>query len=558
MSSKPLPRKQRVLNRGFLYTRTGDDVSDLSVNLIDIDSSILYYFENIIQPSVEDNGENVKVPIMYASPERWKSIQRDGFLRDKKRQIITPVVVYKRTSVERDETVPQDKLDANNPNLFYSFEKKYSRSHRYDNFGLQQGLLPQKEYYNVMFPDYVNITYEFIIWTTYMEQMNKIVEKVIYSDGAYWGDPEKLRFRSRVESFSDVTEVSDAERLVRTNFTVSLRGYLLPKGNFDHRSTTQKYLTPKKVIIGEEVDTAVTKNVDKAGQFLEDLPSATTQLPSTPTGDVSVSVTNGIIFIGGTGVTLSADGVLFDGSTPITQTVSIGQSVATTDNVVFNQVSASSLVLGGTTFDSDSITGNINITGSVTLGNTTINGNAVIEGSITAQEFKTEFVSASILFSSGSTIFGDTIDDTHNFTGSLLISGSSFSLNNTSFDGISNDTTLGDSSQTQVVTEHAVKSYVDTEVSDTNTYFRKQFVKTSTTITTATASFSAATASAPTSLTATGENDFVFFVNGQYMEHDALEIEQSGSVFLLKVDNDSIGYDLESDDEILAIGKFDS
>jgi hypothetical protein len=42
------------------------------------------------------------------------------------------------------------------------------------------------------------------------------------------------------------------------------------------------------------------------------------------------------------------------------------------------------------------------------------------------------------------------------------------------------------------------------------------------------------------------------------MEHDALEIEQSGSVFLLKVDNDSIGYDLESDDEILAIGKFDS
>ena len=81
---------------------------------------------------------------------------------------------------------------------------------------------------------------------------------------------------------------------------------------------------------------------------------------------------------------------------------------------------------------------------------------------------------------------------------------------------------------------------------------------TTTTITTATASFTAVTASAPTSLTATGENDFVFFVNGQYMEHDALQVEQSGSVFLLKVDNDSIGYDLESDDEILAIGKFDS
>ena len=340
---------------------------------------------------------------------------------------------------------------------------------------------------------------------------------------------------------------------------MSLKGYLLPKGNFDHRSTTQKFLTPKKVIIGSEVDGTVTNNVGRAGQFREDLASSTTQLPSTPVSDVDVTVTNGIIFIGGTGITLSQDGVLFDGSTAVTQTLSIGQSVATTDNVTFNQVSASSLVLGDTTFDSNSITGNINITGSVTTtGNFNVNGDAVIEGTITAQEFHTEFVSSSILFASGSTQLGDTIDDTHNFTGSLFVSASSFEINNTSFAGISNDTSLTDSSQTEVVTEHAVKSYVDSEVSDTNSYFRKQFVKTSSTITTATASFTAVTASAPTSLTATGENDFVFFVNGQYMEHDALQVEQSGSVFLLKVDNDSIGYDLESDDEILAIGKFDS
>ena len=557
--SKPLPRKQRVLNRGYLYSRTADDVGELSVNLIDIDSAIMYYFDNVIQPSVEDNGENVKVPIMYASPERWKAIQRDGFMRDKKRQIITPVIAYKRTSVEKDETVPQDKLDANNPNLFYPLEKKYTRSHRYDNFQIQQGLLPQKEYYNVMFPDYVNLTYEFIVWTTYMEHMNNIVEKVVYSDGAYWGNPEKLRFRSKVESFSDVTEVSDVERLVRTNFTVTMRGYLLPEGNFDHRSTTQKFLTPKKVIIGSEVDTAITKNVGKAGQFLEDLPSAQTQLPSTPTGDVAVTVTNGLIFIGGTGVTISQDGVLFDGSSPMTQTISIGQTVATTDNVTFNQVSASSLVFDDVTYNGDSITGDLNITGSVTTtGDFTINGDATIDGIITAQEYHTEFVSASIMFASGSTQFGDTIDDNHNFTGSLFVSASSFEINNTSFAGISNDTSLTDSSQTEVVTEHAIKSYVDSEVEDTNVYFRKQFVKTSATITTSTASFTATTASAPTSLTATGENDFIFFVNGQYMEHDALQVEQSGSVFLLKVDNDSIGYDLESDDEILAIGKFDS
>ena len=65
---------------------------------------------------------------------------------------------------------------------------------------------------------------------------------------------------------------------------------------------------------------------------------------------------------------------------------------------------------------------NLRVTGSVTnTGNLTVNGNATIKGTLTAQEIKTEFVSASILFSSGSTIFGDSSDDTHQFTGSILI-----------------------------------------------------------------------------------------------------------------------------------------
>ena len=42
------------------------------------------------------------------------------------------------------------------------------------------------------------------------------------------------------------------------------------------------------------------------------------------------------------------------------------------------------------------------------------------------------------------------------------------------------------------------------------------------------------------------------------MEHDTLQIEQSGSQFLLKVNSNSIGYSLESDDEIIGVGKFNS
>jgi len=559
-TSKPLSRKQRVVNRGYLYSRSNDSIKNPSVTLMDVDSAILFYFENVIKPSVEDNSENVKVPLMYASPERWKSIQRDGFMRDKKRQIITPVIIYRRTSLEKDESLPQDKLDANNPNVFYTFEKKFTQANRYDNFSVQIGKQPQREYHNVTMPDYVTLTYDFIIWTSYIEQMNKIVERIVYSDGAYWGDPDKMRFRTSVDTFADATEVSDAERLVRTNFTVTMRGYLLPEGNFDHRSTTQKFLSPKKVIFSSETDSIINKVVGKSGQFLDGLSDETTSAGTGTAPDtLGVATTLPLSFNQGTGVTLSLDGVEFNGSSRVDQTISIGQAVETTSDVTFNQVSASSVVFNDITYDSGSITGDLNVTGSVsTTGNLIVDGTATIGGILTAQEFHTEFVSASIMYSSGSTQFGDTLDDTHNFTGSLDITGS-FEMNSYSVTEISNDTTLADSSATALVTERATKTYIDNETDTQQAYLRKQFVKTTASISVpATASFTAVTASAPSTLTATSENDFIFFINGQYMEHDAITIQQAGSSLLLKVNNTSIGYDLESDDEILAIGKFNS
>ena len=561
--TKPLPRKQRVLNRGYLYSRSSDDnVKNPSVTLMDMDSAIVSYFDMVIKPSVEDNGENVKVPIMYASPERWKAIQRDGFMRDKNRQIITPVIVYRRTSIEKDDTVPQDKLDANNPHMFYTFEKKFSSENKYDNLTTQIGLLPQREYYNVSFPDYVTLTYDFMIWTAYIEQMNKIVERITYSDGAYWGDPDKMRFRTNIDSFTDATEVADAERLVRTNFSVTLKGYLLPEGNFDHRSTTQKFITPKKVIFGTETDSAIENNVGRSGQFLEGLQDTiTSQGAGASAESIGITLTYPLVFNQGTGVTLSSDGTEYDGGSRLEQQISIGQDVATTADVTFAQVSASSLTLtGGTVYEGSTVTGDINITGSlVSTGDMTVNGNMTVEGTLTAQEFHTENISSSIVFSSGSTQFGDTLDDNHTFTGSLLVTGS-YSLNGSSaMTEISNDTTLADANATSLVTENAVKTYVDNQTDDQQTYLRKQYFKTTASITVpATASFTAVTASAPSDLTSTSKHDFVFFINGQYMEHDAIDIQQNGSSLLLKVNNDSIGYDLETDDEILAIGKFNS
>ena len=75
-------------------------------------------------------------------------------------------------------------------------------------------------------------------------------------------------------------------------------------------------------------------------------------------------------------------------------------------------------------FGTHSLSGSYNLTGSQFIsGNLHINGTASIDVLVASYE------SSSIIFTSGSTKFGDDTSDTHEFTGSVLISGSAFSTN---------------------------------------------------------------------------------------------------------------------------------
>tara|TARA_R110002073_G_scaffold88534_2_gene210102 strand:- start:13 stop:1569 length:1557 start_codon:yes stop_codon:yes gene_type:complete len=514
---KPIPRSARKeINRGTLRSRSKDEVKNLSIGLMDIDGAIMYYFNNVLKPVVQENDETVKVPIMYSNPERWSTIQKNGYLVDNKKQLVTPLIVFKRTSIEKDDTMSVDKLDPKDPKLFYTFQKKYSKENRYDNFAVQQGLNKTKELYTVAVPDYVSLTYEFIVWTSYTEQMNKIIEKIIFSEGAYWGEDGKFKFRTSIDSYTDASEFTvNSERIIKTNFTVTLKGYLIPE-EFNNVVTTQKHLTPKRILIGDDVSVNLTDLVGSKGT------SDVRISVSKASGDSSAALENPFTIASGTGVSIAGAGQ-FDGTASQTFTFNIGQDVGTSSTVQFSNVSASSaLHIGATSFEISQRTD----------GKAQVNTDWVVLGDIIAENF---IVSSSTThmttsFSEGNTAFGDTIDDTHTFSGSVNITGS-LTLNGSEI----------------------------AAASDSDLYLRKQYVKKAASISIpSTASFTAITASAPTGITDTTEDDFVFFINGQYMEHDALTIQQAGSSLLLKVNTDSIGYDLEADDEIIASGKFNS
>ena len=266
---------------------------------------------------------------------------------------------------------------------------------------------------------------------------------------------------------------------------------------------------------------------------------------------------------GSTGFLVSNTDVI-DGLTKQSVALSIGQAVETTSDVVFNDIDQPTSVIIGTPAQ-NIVLSYASISGSITQihGDSFVVSESLsalsdmnVNGNITARKLEATLTGSQTLYDSGSSKFGDTVNDIHEVTGSMLMSGS-FVVNNYSVNEISTDTTGADESTTALIVEDAAKELFS-GVSSQNDFIRKKYAHTGSVQSGATASFTAVTASAPTGLVATTEDDFMFFNNGMIIEYDALTIEQSGSKFLLKVNPTALGYGLDSNDEIVAWGKFNA
>ena len=264
MRDKQLPKDKSINRANQISYRDDNVIPDLSVGLEDIDNAIRYYFLNIIKPQVIDENDNIiNVPVIYANSEKWKSVRRDGFLRDNRGKLQIPLIAYKRTSISKNTNIPLDKLDANNPRVYKTIHKRWNSRNKYDQFSVLHNQWPSTESYNVVVPDYVNVGYSVIMWTDYIKQMNSLVEALEYSEGSYWGDKEKFKFKC---SFSDITDTSDApsdgDRFSKAEISMTVEGYLIPKtynkemSMMDKSKTfgTKKILTLVEVVTSKEME----------------------------------------------------------------------------------------------------------------------------------------------------------------------------------------------------------------------------------------------------------------------------------------------------------------
>ena len=236
----------------------GDTDKPYTVGIGDIDETITYYFNNVIKPQVYQNGTSIPVPIIYGNPERWKAVQKDGYYRDKNDKIMCPIIMFKRASMDKTYTIG-NKLDANNPLNYAIVNKGYQKGNAYSNFDILNDREPVNTYQAIVIPDYVTVNYECIVWTYYIEQMNKIVEGINYSSDSYWGDPQRFKFRARIDSFTNNETLNQGEeRLIKTNFNIKMYGYIIPNAINKNLVASKKVFTSGKV----SFDTEVVSNID--------------------------------------------------------------------------------------------------------------------------------------------------------------------------------------------------------------------------------------------------------------------------------------------------------
>ena len=135
---------------------------------------------------------------------------------------------------------------------------QWSSNNRYDRFAVLTGQKPVMETVKTVMPDFINLTYEVAMMTNYIEQMNGLTELMLHNLQSYFGDSTSYKFLSDLEGeISDASTMeSNGERFIRSDFSMSIKGYILAeftKDLFGKGANTSREFIPKKVSFSEKI-----------------------------------------------------------------------------------------------------------------------------------------------------------------------------------------------------------------------------------------------------------------------------------------------------------------
>jgi len=278
------------LRSGWEGTNIPDDFSIPSCGIVDMDRAMFNLFDKDIDIQVSINGTMSKVPVVFASGERFAVSRRDKPIRDKNNALILPIIAIHRKNVEHDANVGGygsgiafrekgdliikrrlSRKDPNYQNIINQQKIKNqdnvsntgnftlsdivpgnvadtgtttSRRNK-NNLSKQQGSQNLEsdlngdhiyEIITIPYPKFVKISYSITIWTQYVSHVNKIIETLFANFPAVGhqyqvttkGGYKFVAYMKSPLGFDDnFADFSTDERLVKLTFDMDLPGYFI-------------------------------------------------------------------------------------------------------------------------------------------------------------------------------------------------------------------------------------------------------------------------------------------------------------------------------------------
>jgi len=226
-----------------------------NVDLEFIDKEDQQFFEDLhIQVRDENTGNQIKVNIITATPERWKLL-REGkdsnyYTSKVTKKIIFPIISILRRDIEREENIPTSELQKVVIGQRWSKKIQYS-SQNIDKY-LNPNWNPQRELLIMNFPQFIKINYELGILTVHKDQMNKIIETLLSIDDEYTikskrGTRFTFDFNSPITDNTNLSDFSGEQRNIEFQLPFSISTEIIQDYDYKKNPTIQKQLTPLKI-----------------------------------------------------------------------------------------------------------------------------------------------------------------------------------------------------------------------------------------------------------------------------------------------------------------------
>lgn len=305
---------------GFEGQATPDEVRVPSCGIEDLDKAFFTTLRDDVGFQVSnDPGKQQKVPIVFATGEKWSMIKSGRALRDKDGTLILPLITVRRSAIEqtnedmtkrgmnqhvgqitvRTQLDPRDRAYQNILNKLglvnsedvpgeREFDETGSltttrdgtKANAQDNDVRAGGLLAPKlgvnawQIISIPTPQFYTATYEITIWAQYVSHMNQMLERLMSSylptgnrtmkldtNKGYWFI---AYFDEGISSEENVDDSSASELIRKYKMTVKVPGYIVESSAPGMPSGLRKFVSAPQIAFasgGSSADTFLDEGI---------------------------------------------------------------------------------------------------------------------------------------------------------------------------------------------------------------------------------------------------------------------------------------------------------